>query len=53
MPAGVAVVPEAVPGVLGISKRVGGAVERVPLRLRILLWVGVFRGGKVSRGEVV
>ena len=32
------IVLEAVLGVLGISKRVGGAAtERVPLRLRILL----------------
>jgi len=35
---GVVVVLEVVLGVLGISKRVGGVVvERVPLRLRILL----------------
>ena len=34
----VIVVLEAVLGVLGISKRVGGAaIERMPLRLRILL----------------
>jgi hypothetical protein len=32
------IVLEAVLGILGISKRVGGAAtERVPLRLRILL----------------
>jgi len=35
---GAVVVPEAVPGVLGISKRVGGvAAKWVPLWLRILL----------------
>ena len=38
MLAGAVVVLEAALGVLGISKRVEGvAVERVPLRLRILL----------------
>ena len=48
------IVPKAVLGVLGISKRVGGAViERVPLRLRILLQVGVLGGGEVSRGGIV
>ena len=39
---------------LGISKRVGGvAVERVPLRLCILLQVGVLGGGEVSKGGIV
>jgi hypothetical protein len=46
---GVIVVLEAVLGVLGISKRVGGAViERMPLRLYISLQVGVLGGGEVS-----
>ena len=49
----VAVVLEAALGVLGISKRVGAAVERVSLRLRILLQVRVLGGGKVSRGGIV
>jgi len=50
----VVAVLEAVLGVLGISKRVGGAaIERMPLRLRILLQVGVFRGGEVSRRGIV
>ena len=45
------IVLEAALGVLGISKRVEGvATERMPLRLRILLQVGVLRGGEVSRG---
>jgi len=45
---------EVVLGVLGISKRVGGVVaERVPLRLCILLGVGVLGGGEVSRGGIV
>ena len=49
--AGVAVVLEAAPGVLGISKQVGGAaIERIPLRLYISLQVGVLGGGEVSRG---
>jgi hypothetical protein len=48
------IVLKAAPGILGISKRVGGAVtERVPLRLRILLRVGVLGGGEVSRGGIV
>ena len=48
------VVLEVVLGVLGISKRVEGAVtERMPLRLRILLQVGVLGGGEVSRGGIV
>ena len=48
------VVLEAVLGVLGISKRVGGAAtERMPLRLRISLRVGVLGGGVVSRGGIV
>jgi hypothetical protein len=39
---------------LGISKRVkGAAIERVPLRLCILLQVGVLGGGEVSRGGIV
>jgi len=51
---GVIVVLEAALGVLGISKRVGGvAIERVPLRLRISLRVGVLGGGEVSRGGIV
>ena len=51
---GVAAVPEAVLGVLGISERVkGAAAERVPLRLRTLLRVGVLGGGEVSKGEMV
>jgi len=51
---GAIAVPEAALGVLGISKRVGGAaVERIPLRLRILLQVRVLGGGEVSvRGMV-
>ena len=41
-------------GVLGISEKVGGvAAERVPLRLYILLQVGVLGGGEVSRGGIV
>jgi len=54
VPVGAAVVLEAVLGVLGISKRVGGAVaERVPLRLCILLQVRFLGGGEVSvRGMV-
>ena len=48
------IVLEVAPGILGISKRVGGAaIERVPLRLRILLQVGVLGGGEVSRGGIV
>ena len=51
---GVIVVLEAVLGVLGISKRVGGvAIEWIPLRLCILLQVGVLGGGEVSRGGIV
>jgi hypothetical protein len=51
---GVIVVLEAVSGVLGISKRVEGvATERMPLRLRISLQVGVLGGGEVSRGGIV
>ena len=51
---GVVVVLEVVLGVLEISKRVGGAaIERVPLRLRILLQVGVLGGGEVSEGGIV
>ena len=50
---GVAVVLKAVPGVLGISKRVKEAAKQIPLQLRILLLVGVLGGGEVSKGEVV
>jgi len=52
--AGVVVVLEVVPGVLGISKRVReAAAERVPLRLRISLRVRVLGEGEVSgRGMV-
>jgi len=54
MLAGAAVVLEAVLGVLGISKRVGGAAaERMPLRLRISLRVRVLGEEKVSRGGMV
>ena len=53
MPVGVAVVPEAAPGVSGISERVGGAAARVPLGLRTSLPVGVFGGGEVFSGGVV
>jgi len=54
MLAGAVVVLEAVPRVLGISKRVGGAAaERVPLRLYILLRVGVLGGGEVFKGGIV
>jgi len=51
---GAVVVLEAVLGMLGISKKVGGAVaERVPLRLYILLQVRFLGRGKVSiRGMV-
>jgi len=52
--AGAVVVLKAVLGVLGISKRVGGAVaERVPLWLRILLQVRVLGGGEVSARGIV
>jgi hypothetical protein len=48
------IVLEVVLRILGISKRVGGvAIERVPLRLRILLQVGVLGGGEVFRGGIV
>jgi len=59
---GVAAVLEAVLGVLEISERVGGAAaEWMPLRLRILLRVGVLGGGEVlvreestvARAEIV
>ena len=51
---GVVVVLELILGVLGINKRVGGAaIERVPLRLHILLQVGVLGGGEVSKGRIV
>ena len=54
MPAEVAVVLEAVPGVLGISKKVKrAAAEWVPLQLHILLQVGVLEGGEVSKGGIV
>ena len=45
--------PEAVPSVPGISERMGGAAKRVPLRLRILLRVGVLGKGKIPKGKVV
>ena len=49
-----AVVVIVVPSVLAIGKRVrGAAVERVPLRPRILLRVGVLIGGEVLVGGVV
>ena len=53
MLARVAVVPETAPGVPGISKRVGGAAEQVPLQLRTLLRVKVFRGEEVSKRRVI
>jgi len=54
VPVGVAAVLEVALGILGISKRVGGAAtERVPLWLRILLQVGVLGGREVSRGGMV
>ena len=53
MLAGVAVVPKAAPGVLGISERVKKTVERIPLRLRVLLQVEVLGGREVSKGGVV
>ena len=54
MPAGAAAVLKAALGVLGISERVGGAAaERVPLRLRTSLRVGVLGGGEVSRWGMV
>ena len=49
----VVVVLEVVPGVSGISERVKGAVEQVPLQLHILLLVGVLGGGEVSKGGMV
>ena len=51
-----AVVVIVAPGVLVIGERVRGvAVERVPLRLRVLLQVGVLMGGEVlvGRGGIV
>ena len=50
---GVVVVLKVVPGVLGISERVGGAAEQVPLQLHTLLQVKVFGGGGVSKKEVI
>ena len=50
---GVVVVPKVVLGVPGISERVGGVVKWMPLRLRILLQVGVLGGGEVSKGGVI
>ena len=51
---GAVVVLEAALGVLGISKRVGGAVvERMPIQLRILLQVKVLGEGEVFRGGMV
>jgi hypothetical protein len=49
----VAVVLKVVLGVLGISERVKGVVKQMPLRLRILLQVGVLGGGEVFKGGVV
>ena len=46
----------AAPSVLAIGERVRGvAAERVPLRPRVLLWVGVLIGGEalVGGGGVV
>ena len=51
--AGVAVILKAVPGVPGISERVGGVAEQIPLQLYISLQVGVLGEGEVSKGEVV
>ena len=53
MLAGVVVVLKTAPGVPGISKRVKGAIERIPLQLRVSLRVGVLRGGEISKGGVV
>ena len=53
MLAKVVVVLKAVPGVPGISKRVGGVVKRIPLQLYILLRVGVLGKKEVSKGGVV
>ena len=51
---GVAAVLEIVLGVLEISKRVeGAAAEWVPLRLHILLQIGVLGGEEVSKGGMV
>ena len=50
---GVAVIPKAAPGVLGISKRVKEIAEQVPLQLHILLRVGVLGEKKVPKGGVV
>ena len=48
-----AAVLKAVPGVPGISKRVGGTAKRMPLQLRVLLQVGVLGGEEVFKEEVV
>ena len=48
-----AVVLETVLGVPGISKRIGGVVEWIPLQLRVLLRVGVLGGEEVFKGGVV
>ena len=53
MPAGVVIVLKVVLGVLGISKRVRGVVEQVPLRLYTSLKVGVLGGGEVLKKGVV
>ena len=50
---GVAAVPKTMLGVLGISKRVKGVAEQVPLQLYILLLVGVLGGGEVFKKGVV
>ena len=49
-----AIVLEVILGVLGISKRVKGAViEWVPLQLRTSLQVGVLGGREVFKGGIV
>ena len=50
---GVAVIPKAAPGVLGISKRVKEIAEQVPLQLHTSLLVGVLEGGEVFKREIV
>ena len=53
MLAGVAVVPEIAPGVLGISKRVKRAAKPIPLQLYTLLPVGILGRGEVFKRGVV